>query len=186
MRIVPTLAAVAFLVATPPVTYAQSSGADHNAHHSDKAQAAPESPRGSMMCSGMMKDGKMSGGMMGGGAKTDGTLGNAPLPHVEGRLAFLKAELKITAAQEPQWTKFADAVRAMAKNADEAARARTKGGGMRTPTTQDIIGRSEKALTTRLEAVRVVGSAFEPLYASFSDEQKKAADELLVGPMGIM
>lgn len=129
----------------------------------------------------------MCGNMMGGGsAKNEGTLGSASLPHVEGRLAFLKVELKIAPAQEPQWTKFADAVRAMARNADELAQAKTKGGAMRTQSALEIIGRNEKALSARLEAVRAVGSAFEPLYASFSDEQKKAADELLVSPMGIM
>lgn len=28
--------------------------------------------------------------------------------------------------------------------------------------------------------------ALEPLYASFSDEQKKIADGLMIGPMGLM
>jgi hypothetical protein len=29
--------------------------------------------------------------------------------HVEGRIAFLKTELKITEAQSPQWNQFAEA-----------------------------------------------------------------------------
>ena len=35
--------------------------------------------------------------------------------HIEGRIAFLKAELKITDAQLPQWNTFADALRSDAK-----------------------------------------------------------------------
>jgi len=34
-----------------------------------------------------------------------------PSEHVEGRIAFLKTELKITDAQLPQWNAFADALR---------------------------------------------------------------------------
>jgi hypothetical protein len=49
----------------------------------------------------------MMGRMMEGGAMP--TMGMAE--HVEGRLAFIKAELKITDAQQPQWNAFADAVR---------------------------------------------------------------------------
>ena len=38
-----------------------------------------------------------------------------PFEHVEGRIAFLKAELKITDAQAPQWNAFADTLRSNAK-----------------------------------------------------------------------
>jgi hypothetical protein len=38
-----------------------------------------------------------------------------PSQHIEGRLAFLKTELKITEAQTPQWTAYAEALRANAK-----------------------------------------------------------------------
>ena len=41
-------------------------------------------------------------------------------------------------------------------------------------------------LTVRLEAVRTVRAAFDPLYASLSDEQKRMADELLASPTGVM
>ena len=36
--------------------------------------------------------------------------------HVEGRIAFLKTELKITDAQQPLWNAVADAMRASAKD----------------------------------------------------------------------
>ena len=41
-------------------------------------------------------------------------------------------------------------------------------------------------LVSRLERVRALKAAVDPLYASLSDDQKKLADELLMGPMGIM
>ncbi len=47
--------------------------------------------------------------------------------HVEGRLAFLKTELKITDAQLPLWNKFADAVRDNAKAMKEMMQVGTTG-----------------------------------------------------------
>jgi LTXXQ motif family protein len=63
-----------------------------------------------------MPDGMMGSGMM-------GMMGE----HVEGRIAFLRAELKITDAQVPQWNTFADALRANAKRMGEM---RNTMGGM--------------------------------------------------------
>jgi len=36
--------------------------------------------------------------------------------HIEGRITFIKAEIKITDAQEPPWNAVADAMRATAKD----------------------------------------------------------------------
>ena len=46
-----------------------------------------------------------------------------PARHVEGRLTFLKTELKVTDAQTLQWNAFADVVRANAKSATEMQQA---------------------------------------------------------------
>lgn len=202
MRVMAALTAVAVLATVPLVSHAQSRpGDDHNGHHPAQAQAAPTAPGGmnmkgdageGMMGGGMMGGGMMSGGDMGrmmammhGGMMSGGMMGGIPLKHVEGRLAFLKTELKITPAQEPQWTKFADAVRSTAKNA-QGAMAPMMQGGAQAPTAPDLLGRYEKTLTSRLETVHALKGAFDPLYASFSNEQKRLADELLMGPMGIM
>jgi hypothetical protein len=48
-----------------------------------------------------------------------------------------------------------------------------------------VLDRYERMLSVRLEAVRTVKAAFDPLYAALSDDQKKTADELF-GGMGIM
>lgn len=44
------------------------------------------------------------------------------------------------------------------------------------------LDRQGTMLAAHLSAVQ----ALEPLYASFSDEQKKIADGLMIGPMGLM
>ena len=41
-------------------------------------------------------------------------------------------------------------------------------------------------MSVQLEALRKLKMAVEPLYAVLSDDQKKTADQLMVGPMGIM
>jgi hypothetical protein len=40
--------------------------------------------------------------------------------------------------------------------------------------------------TAHLEALQKLKAAVDPLYAAFADDQKKAADQLMVGPMGMM
>jgi hypothetical protein len=101
-----------------------------------------------------------------------------PSRHVEGRIAFLKAELKITDAQAPLFERVAEAMRANAKemaqlhqqwradrdkpkNAVERLETRVKFGELHTQHEQRFL------------------AAFKPLYDSLSDDQKKAADELL-------
>ena len=104
--------------------------------------------------------------------------------YVEGRLAFLKTELKITDAQLPLWNAVADAMRANAKNMGDMAGGMM--GGSQTATLPDKLAMREKMMTTHLEALRKFKAAVDPLYAALSDEQKKTADELLIGPMEMM
>ncbi len=194
MRTVFALAAVAVLATVPFASHSQT-GPSGAPHHPDKSQAVPASPGGMDMkggaASGMM-GGDMSrmmammhGSMMGGSMMGSGMMGDMQLKHVEGRLAFLKTELKITPAQEPQWTKFADGVRSAAKSA-QATKPPMMQGGTKAATAPERLAHYEKTLAARLETVGALKAAVDPLYASFSDEQKKLADELLIGPMGIM
>src|SRR5208337_2677692 len=83
---------------------------EHAAHHGQAATAASNPGMGAMMGGGvgrMMQ--MMGGGMMGGGTTM------APFSHIEGRIAFLKAELAVTDAQPPQWNAFAGAYPGNAK-----------------------------------------------------------------------
>ena len=59
-------------------------------------------------------------------------------------------------------------------------------GSTQASTLPDKLATREKILTGRLEALRKLKAAVDPLYPAFSDEQKKTADELLIGPMGMM
>ena len=104
--------------------------------------------------------------------------------YVEGRLAFLKTELKITDAQLPLWNAVADAMRANAKSMGDMAGGMM--GGSQTATLPDKLAMREKMMTAHLEALRKFKAAVDPLYAALSDEQEKTADELLIGPMGMM
>lgn len=103
--------------------------------------------------------------------------------HVEGRIAFLKTELKITDAQQPLWNAVADAMRA---NAKEMTDMMPMMRSMMQPsaTLPEKLAAREKMMTANLDAFRKLEAAVEPLYAALNDDQKKTADELMIGPMG--
>ena len=122
--------------------------------------------------------------MMGQGGMGGMPMMAAMAGHIEGRLAFLKTELKITDTQLPLWNAVADTIRANAKGMGEMS------GGMmgssQTATLPEKLALREKMIMARLDALHRFEAAVEPLYAALSDEQKKIADELLMGPMGMM
>lgn len=151
------------------------------------AQERPASPMLPTMQGGTMP---MMRGMEQGGTMPMmgmGIMGMAD--HIEGRIAFLKAELKITDSELPQWNTFADALRNNARRVAEMRGLMMRGGMTGQPTTlaaPDLLDRMEKMITAMLEVVRSGKAALGPLYAVLSDEQKKVADTLLRGPMGMM
>jgi len=53
-------------------------------------------------------------------------------------------------------------------------------------TVPEELAAHEKAATAHLEGLRKLKGAVEPLYAALSDDQKKTADQLMFGPMGMM
>jgi hypothetical protein len=104
-----------------------------------------------------------------------------PLPgrHIEGRLAFLRTELKITDAQAPAWDRVAAILRDRAVRMDAAIAAvrQARGDG----TQPDLLTQMEARIRSgeaRIESDRAFLAAFRPLYAALSDEQKTTADEL--------
>jgi len=154
----------------------------HDEHH----PPAPPAAAGPGMPGGMPGAGDMSMmGMMRMMMGRDGmSMMGAMARHVEGRLAFLKTELKITDAQLPLWNAVADAIRANAKTMGDMAGGMM--GGSDTATLPDKLAVREKMMSAHLEALRKFKAVVDPLYAALSDEQKETADELLIGPMGIM
>jgi hypothetical protein len=110
------------------------------------------------------------------------------LSHAGDRVAALKADLKITEAQMPAWNKFADALLAAAKSMEESMEGmhkqmRQSGAAASLP---EKLEHHAKMAAGHLASLQAIKAALEPLYASFSDEQKKFADGLKIGPMGVM
>jgi LTXXQ motif family protein len=139
----------------------------------------------------MMGGGMKGGDMMGGGMKGEDmshSMMREKLSHAGDRVAALKTELKITEAQTPAWNKFADAFLVSAKSMEEAMDAMhhkmmQSGAAASLPEKLEHHAKMAAAHLARLQAIK---DALDPLYASFSDEQKKLADGLNIGPMGVM
>lgn len=131
--------------------------------------------------------GPAMGGMMGGQGMTGGGMHGmqmGPGKHVEGRLAFLRAEIGITEAQAASWNAFADAVRKSGKSM-MASMPMMQPKDAKADWVANL-ERHEKMATSHLEGLRAIRKAAEPLYAQFSDEQKRIANDLMAGPMGPM
>ena len=187
------MAGALFIAATP--SFAE------DAHH--PADAAPEKPPAASPMpggqQGMMGASMMSGGMM----SMMGMMSSGAMPmmeqmgqmmapeHIDGRIAFFKTELRITEAQQKLWDAFAEVLRANTRSMADMMTAMP--GGM--PPSQSAASQTlpqrveahERMLATRLDALRQLKAALEPLYAALDDKQKRTADELLMpGPIGPM
>lgn len=119
---------------------------------------------------------RMAMGMGPGGMGRGGMAGSG-LPHVEGRIAFLKAELAITDAQTPQWNTFADVLRAQAARMRQAAAPATPLAG--TVSAPEQLERRIAMLASGSEAMQAFLAGIKPLYAVLTDDQKKTADTLM-------
>jgi hypothetical protein len=158
---------------------------DKDTHHPDAAAptaAAPAAPSGAMgmdkMMGGnmeqMMPMMRMMMRSMMGGTDVPGMPG---LRHIEGQIAFYRAELHIADAQAAQWDAFADALRAGAKRLQDVYMAVQQGNAL--PSAPDQLGGRRQLLTAELEILQTTEPAARTLYAALSAEQKKAADELM-------
>jgi hypothetical protein len=210
-----TMAAAITVAALTNPTWAQSP-AEHDSHHpaesaqsapvpanpappaSQPGMGAPQGGMGNMPMMGMMNDMKnmMSGmsmmhtmgmmqtmGMMGPGMD-----GMATVDRVEGRIAFLRTELKITDAQAGAWNGVADALRANAKKLAEVRASMMPRPGDGQPQASTIAGRldlQEQWLLARLDGTRAMKAAFAKLTETLSDDQKQTANDLLGPHMGM-
>jgi hypothetical protein len=101
-----------------------------------------------------------------------------PSEHVDARISYLKTALKVTDAQEAQWDKVATAMRENAKAMDNVVKqARTGRKGNETALAR--LQAQTQFATTRAQNAERFLAAFQPLYNSLSDTQKKAADEVM-------
>jgi LTXXQ motif family protein len=191
----PTLAAALMITALSPSSFAQSP-AEHEAHHPQQQNAAPAPtqpapPAGqSGTGQGMMGQGMMGGGMMNmmqmmGSRQSECAMGGmGTIDRVEGRIAFLRTELKITDAQSVAWNAFADTLRNNAKYLGEVRASMVSQPGA-SQSLVDRLALQEKWLLARLEGIRAIKSALTNLVGALSDEQKKTVDELLAPHMGM-
>ncbi|WP_312360990.1 Spy/CpxP family protein refolding chaperone [Agrobacterium sp.] len=198
--LVKTILAAALLLSTPALA--------EEAHHKPSGTAesltgdmAPQSGASATMsdsgASGMMGGDmmkmmeQMMRGMRAGGIEMDasGPMRQMMSPeHVEGRIAFLRTELKVTDAQQPLWEVVAEVLRANSIGSKGMMPAMM--GGMMQPGASSkplpqTLADLERMLSSRLDSLRRLNSALEPFYESLDETQKKTADELLM-PMGMM
>ena len=195
-----TMATALTVAALAVPAWAQAPAEHDHSHSGNTEKSAPASPapgpataapQGGM---GMMNDMKnmmssMSAmhsmgmlqmmGMMG-----RGTDGMATIDRVEGRIAFLRAELKITDAQADAWNGFADALRTNARKLAEV-RATKPGDGQPASTLTARLDQQDQWLGARLDGTRAMKSAFVKLNEVLSDDQKKTANDLLAPHLGM-
>lgn len=110
-------------------------------------------------------------GMMGHGMKANDK------SMMEGRLAYLKAELNITEGQNTVWESYVDTIKARSKILQEMHK-RMK-HEMQLGTAVERIDERIKNLEERLQALKALKPVTEALYKELSDNQKKKADFLL-------
>ena len=100
-----------------------------------------------------------------------------PGQFVEGRIAFLNAQLKITPAQEAQWQQVEAAMRENAKTLDQTiTTARQNRGNL--DAVQRLESREQFAKVQVDNDARLL-AAFKPLYASLSPDQQQRANQLV-------
>lgn len=106
--------------------------------------------------------------------------------HIDDRLASIKAELKITPAQEALWTAYATAAHDNANATLARCAALKSQHGNASVSLPDRLDQNEKLMAAQLTALRAANAALKPLYAALNDSQKKSADQLLSSSMSML
>lgn len=116
--------------------------------------------------------------------RMDGPMGMMSPARIEGRIAFMKTELKITESQNQAWTGYAEILRSEAKAM--AARREVMMGGAAASSAPDRADQRVKRMAEQLDAAKAAAGALRSLYGVLDDAQKKTADELFAPAMGRM
>lgn len=171
------LLATVLTAAIPTLAGAQATDPhQHQQQQQTRPGMQPGTPgRPGMM---MMGDGNMMSHMMMGQMGPHHMRPAGGIKHVEGHIAFLKAELKITDAQQKPWDQFADALRTNAKQMNEMHGAMMQDMGKSMPIATRL-ERQEKMLSARMDAVKRTRAALTGLVAVLGDDQKKMLEELM-------
>jgi acyl-CoA reductase-like NAD-dependent aldehyde dehydrogenase len=102
---------------------------------------------------------------------------------VDGRIAFLKTELKITPAQEAQWQQYASVMRQNAQSLDQAIATARQHRGTAMNAVERLEIRGDFAKVSAENQARLL-TALKPLYASLSPDQQQVANALMTRHMG--
>jgi periplasmic protein CpxP/Spy len=95
---------------------------------------------------------------------------------VENHIKDMHAQLQITPAEETQWAAVAKTMRDSAIQTDQAIDKRE--AVVNSANAVDNLNAYGDIAQAHADGVRKLAAAFAPLYASMSDDQKKAADAL--------
>lgn len=143
-------------------------------------------PGGSGSSSGMSGQGgmmpmmdnmmRMMSGCMGGRSMPGMAQGVDFTDRIEGRIAFVRAELRVTDAQASAWNGFADAVRSARQHLIEARQLAQQSSA----SSLDRLDQHERHLSQRLEALKTARIAYATLYGMLDPMQKRNADELIL------
>ena len=126
--------------------------------------------------------GEMGTGEMGMARMMRGMMAMSPADHIEGRIAYRKAELAITDAQLPQWNALATVMRANSRAMQDGMAMMAKDG---MPTAAPARGEAMvRMMTARLDGMKAMVQADTALYAVLSPDQRKTADQMMMGMMG--
>jgi len=147
------------------------------------------------MGQGMMGMGQgMGGGMMGCGMMGGmmGQRGNMAA-HIDGRIAFIKAELGITDAQKPAWDEFEKAMRAhfaqmqeMRQTMMSRMKGMMSGENPKPMPVTELLSTRIAMMESHLAEMKTVQAAIEKLYAALNADQKAKADQIVSGMGCIM
>ena len=141
-------------------------------------QQMPRMDKGMMGHMGMSMMGTWMPEMMG-----SGTMMNFG-PMMEGRLAYMKAELGVTETQTAAWDNYASAVRArgttMQAMHTEMVKTLESGSAL------ERLDAHTKAMESMVESLKALRPVTEALYKVLTDDQKKKADLLLGMGCGMM
>lgn len=179
------IAAVVSAIALPIAAAAEQS------HHPASAQQTAteaQSPMGGPMT---MQRGKMMMGHDMMGCRMMG-VSSGQNPRIDGRLAFLKAELGITRSQDKDWNEFAKAFRdsyekRKAQHAAMRQRMADKAGTeTAAASAPGALKHHIRMMETMVENLKLYESAVSELYEALTDSQKATADELLAMNCGMM
>jgi len=105
--------------------------------------------------------------------------------HVDACLAFLKSELKITAAQAKAWDAFANRLRASAATMRNLHSSMTT-GKVADGSLAQRLDHQERWFAAALENVRSLKPVVDELYATLSDEQRMIANVVIPPHLDLM